>query len=90
MTISSERYSDWSNYETWVAALHGLEDFRGMYREGEFESGYELAKAIRTVLEEWVDEAAVGNPLLDDLLRGAIHDIDYRELADFIVEEEQV
>ena len=77
----------WANYETWLVSLwideYGIRGSRGDV----YSVGKELREEVEFILEgEGMDLGGVG--LGVDLLRGVLSEVDWRELAFHVLEEE--
>lgn len=93
-------YQGWKNYETWNAALW-INNDQGMYdylqeeaaefredKEYPHDITHRLADMMEDQFENMYDEAADGLPgPLADLLRGAMSEIYWREIALAFLEE---
>lgn len=84
-----DQYNGWTNYETWNVKLW-IDNDQGSYeywRERTRESGGDVAD-----LAQWLrDEHEDGMPEIDgtyaDLLRGALSDVNWHEIAESMIED---
>lgn len=78
-------YNGYTNYATWLVALHIDNDeyFQEESLQLHDEDTYDYSKA----LEEWFDDIVeslngFNNPLICDLIRGTLSDVNWYELAE--------
>ena len=87
-------YNGWKNYETWLVNLWLGEDFR-IYAEEQPDSfacdQYKLSLALKDYTEEVVqmDTLSVEGGLIVDLLNAALSAVDWYEIAEHYVREEE-
>ncbi len=91
-------YNGWTNYETWLLNLHFdncyQDDAERIYNEAEDtklfskekNAKHELADFIKqSIEEEYLPDT--DSPFYNDLLNGAISEINFLEIADGYIEE---
>ena len=95
-----EPYNGYSNYPTWACVLHlhneyytynawrrrtiiNLEETKG----DKFEAKYNLAAEIQDVIDQFAEETITEANLMKDLLRYAVSEIDFVEVAESFIEE---
>ena len=97
---AEEGYQGWKNYETWNAALW-INNDQGLYDllqeeisrlkeegDGRDEIVYDLAGTMENQFEDMYEDYAGDIPgPLNDLLRGAMSEIDWREIAQSFYED---
>lgn len=94
----SERYNGWTNYETWCVKLHmDNEECSQRYWEREtkealrnFEGPEDAADRLADYLKDWHEEelAACKAPgVYGDLLRAAMSEVNWHEIARNLVED---
>ena len=87
-----ERYNGWTNYETWAVNLWlGNEEYQQTFWndqaynvKNEFEESaqvHTLASMLKDDLEERAEEAMTEASVFSDLLRAAISEVDFGEIA---------
>lgn len=90
-----EGYQGWSNYETWAVNLHLsslLYDVATEFNDEGY-TGIDLQIQLEDWLEGYLDDMYEQlnlirkNPFFDDLLRGAIKEVGYREICKSIVDD---
>lgn len=99
-----ERYNGWTNYETWAVDLwigneeseynYWCEQAHGVKRDyPKDEQGYTLADMLKDRIEEEAEHAIPDASMFSDLLRAAISEVDFGEIAkgllDAVEEEEE-
>lgn len=97
----SEGYNGYTNYETWVVALHidnseGDQDYwheRARFcvanhdpNDGHMDARCELAEALRDAVYEKYEEQKPESGILCDMLSGALGEVNWHELATHYVE----
>lgn len=100
MQTQTRRYNGWTNYETWLAYTWiSNEDSSNRYwqeraRELNEENGNDVDETERQLaeyLEIWLNDEIVEvlpeDGLLNDLLTSAASEIDWREIAEHIADE---
>ena len=89
--METKGYNGWTNYETWNWYLwHGdsvEDDFGDIVRDCDRDV-YKVSQAV----EEWTDQLAEAGNLPDngffsDILRAAIQEVNWYEIAEHIIEE---
>jgi hypothetical protein len=77
-------YNGWKNYETWLVNLwfsdSYTEYFLEQFRDGDLLTNV-AADEVRDYVVGWVDEEISENGFVTDLVNGALHEVDWRELA---------
>ena len=93
----SERYNGWTNYETWCVNLwldndEGTQSFWAAQAAHEVqdhgdkdEASYPLAKQLEMVVRDEMPE--IGNNMYSDMLGSAISSVDWREIAERMIED---
>jgi hypothetical protein len=98
MELSESRYNGWTNYETWNAKLWmdndegSYKDSRAMAREALEDAEQdedEAAIKLSNTIKDWFLEAMPELPasFWSDILNAAFHEVDWREIADSLIEE---
>jgi hypothetical protein len=98
--MSKDGYNGWTNYETWNVALWWGESGMDGYWYGEAESLLDAADedaddyeddVIRELADRMKDETTEEMPVVTgmwaDLLMAAIGSVNWREIADGVIEE---
>ena len=83
-------YQGWANYETWAVALWIDNDLLQGMQERALEIGRDLELyAASEALRDWTHEDApdLGACVYADLLRAALGEVDWRELAEHYAEQ---
>lgn len=86
--MRKDEYQGWTNYETWLTYSHMSQNesdhnaFIGMARETPKRG--KLADLYQEHHEELLDESDLesNQPYLHDLTKGALEEVDWREIAD--------
>lgn len=81
-------YNGWKNYETWLVALwmDNSQSDQQYYRElAEGMSVYDLAQVIQNEIEE--NSPLEGGSMYEDLLRAALSEVDFYEIAENLKSE---
>ena len=83
-------YNGWKNYETWLVNVWFSDSYNEYYleqfRDGEL-VGTVTADDVREYVESWVDsEVNAENGFVNDLVNGAMREVDWRELASHVEE----
>lgn len=79
-------YNGWKNYETWVYNLH-LSDAVDCYEDlFKTMNAYELGQYLKEELDEQISERNLPS-LLCDLLMSASSEIDFREIAEHLLND---
>lgn len=82
-------YNGWATYETWLVNLwltdspHTEELIREWAKEME---DYELARTLEDYVDDMADEENIYNGLIQDLIKSAMSDVDWEELAQHYIE----
>ncbi len=94
----SERYNGWTNYETWCVNLwidnsQGDQDYWHdrarwclQHQPEEGDAVLELRDALRDTFDEKYDEQKPDNGALADLLRAALSEVNWHEIAKHHIE----
>jgi hypothetical protein len=91
MTEDEKGYSGWKNYETWAVKLWMDNEF---YQEmtaahvkdyGKDKAAYSLTGAIKDEIE--TNGPDLGASLYADLLGSALDNVDWREIAESLIED---
>lgn len=88
-------YNGWSNYPTWNVALWlgnepaTYEDSRRITRENAHKGRSHVADALRDYVEELAGEPLTEASFVADLLGHAIGEVDWFELADSMMDEDE-
>ena len=88
------RYNGWKNYETW-AVISWLEndhltyDIYNEWLEYGYKDNQDHARTLADTIKEWIQQ---NNPLNNaslytDLLNAALSEVDYYEIAEFLLNE---
>ena len=81
---NDKTYNGWSNYETWNVKLwldnDGFEYDKSMGTEP-----YELSVFLKDMVQE--DAPDLGASMYADLLQGSLAEVDFREIAEAILED---
>ena len=88
-----EKYNGYNNYETWLVALwidndeYRQEEVRGIAR-GQTQIGT-LADELKNYVDEWpeISEATEKCSIVSDLVRSALSEVDWYELAEMYAKE---
>jgi len=86
-------YNGWTNYETWLTNLWLDQEpyttetisntclgLMGSWEE-KSDVDWRLANVIKDIVEEWIDLSEIENGFILDLIRGAISEVNFREIA---------
>jgi len=88
-------YNGWSNYETWLVNMWYDQTFYGLVLEeyGEdvsYDQEYDVAGSIRYYLEELVlEEVSSQAGFVLDLVNASLREINYREIANAVIDQIQ-
>lgn len=95
--MSQDRtYNGWTNYETWVVGLYldwdGLRELFVEEKEEEDEeekelSVYKISQRLKEMHENDFFPEGLDNGLYCDLLRGALSEVNWFEIAKHVVDE---
>lgn len=94
MESKDTRYNGWKNYETW-AVISWLEndhltyDIYNEWLEYEYKDNQDHTRTLADTIKEWIQQ---NNPLNNaslytDLLNAALSEVDYYEIAEFLLNE---
>jgi hypothetical protein len=101
MSEEDRKYNGWNNYETWCVNLW-IENEESEYNywydhaynvKKEFEEDtqeYTLADMLKNNLEERAEEAMTEASVFSDLLRAAISEVDFGEIAKHMLDNTKV
>lgn len=94
MEKQDTRYNGWKNYETWAVKLWLDNDHYDLYHEWledakKQKDNQDHTRILADIIKEWIEE---NNPLntanlYADLLNAALSVVDYREIAESLVNE---
>lgn len=92
MTITEKKtYNGWTNYETWVVKLW-LDNEQSSYNfwreETKKSSVYDLSKTLQRLHEVDCETTFDTISFKNDLLNGALSEVNWREIAEHLKEEE--
>jgi len=92
-------YNGWTNYETWLTNLWLDQEpyttetisntclgLMGSWEE-KIDVDWRLANVIKDIVEEWIDLSEIENGFILDLIRGAISEVNFREIAGHFYDE---
>jgi hypothetical protein len=92
-------YNGWTNYETWLTNLWLDQEpyttetisntclgLMGSWEEKN-DIDWRLANVIKDIVEEWIDLSEIENGFILDLIRGAISEVNFREIAGHFYDE---
>ena len=82
-------YNGWKNYETWVYNLHLTNEgdvMRDYFEQLSSMNAYELGQYLKSELDEQISERDLPS-LLCDLLMSASSEIDFREIAEHLLND---
>lgn len=82
-------YNGWKNYETWVYNLHLTNEgdvMRDYFEQLSSMNAYELGQYLKEELDEQISERDLPS-LLCDLLMSASSEIDFREIAEHLLND---
>jgi len=82
-------YNGWKNYETWVYNLHLTNEgdvMRDYFEQLSSMNAYELGQYLKSELDEQISERDLPS-LLCDLLMSASQEIDFREIAEHLLND---
>jgi hypothetical protein len=82
-------YNGWKNYETWVYNLHltnGGDVMRDYFEQLSSMNAYDLGQYLKHELDEQISERDLPS-LLCDLLMSASCEIDFREIAEHLLND---
>jgi len=82
-------YNGWKNYETWVYNLHMTNEgdvMRDYFEQLSSMDAYELGQYLKEELDEQISERNLPS-LLCDLLMSASSEIDFREIAEHLLND---
>lgn len=87
--MSDKTYNGWSNYETWAVKLwldndQGTQELMQDMARHE-RTAYKLADALKDMIEDNTPD--LGASMYADLLNAALSEVDYREIAENILED---
>ena len=97
MTTQDKTYNGWSTYETWLVHLwltndaHLVHSFGGLYDEVcEAETLFDAKEIIKNWVENELDTFLEGREagMFVDLLRGALSEVNWYEIARHMRDEE--
>jgi hypothetical protein len=97
--MTNKTYNGWTNYETWLTNLWIDQDsyatetisniclgLMGSWEDKD-DIDWRLGDSIKDIIEEWVDSAEIANGFILDMLRGAISEVNFREIAGHYYDE---
>lgn len=85
-----EKYSGYTNYETWLVSLW-IDNDQGLYNDVQelarenVDSEYDLANAIKDFIEEF-NPLAENADMFSDLLQSALQNVNWQEIAENWIE----
>lgn len=82
-------YNGWSNYETWNVALWLDNDF-DLYsdiRSSRLRTRSDISRYIKGLIDEMTPD--LGSSMFSDLLSAALRVVDFEEIADHYMDEEE-
>lgn len=82
-------YNGWKNYETWIYNLHltnAGDVMRDYFEQLSSMNAYELGQYLKSELDEQISERDLPS-LLCDLLMSASSEIDFREIAEHLLND---
>jgi hypothetical protein len=82
-------YNGWKNYETWVYNLHLTNEgdvMRDYFEQLSSMNAYDLGQYLKDELDEQISERNLPS-LLCDLLMSASSEIDFREIAEHLLND---
>jgi hypothetical protein len=82
-------YNGWKNYETWVYNLHLTNEgdvMRDYFEQLSSMNAYDLGQYLKEELDEQISERDLPS-LLCDLLMSASSEIDFREIAEHLLND---
>ena len=82
-------YNGWKNYETWVYNLHLTNEgdvMRDYFEQLSSMNAYDLGQYLKDELDEQISERDLPS-LLCDLLMSASSEIDFREIAEHLLND---
>jgi len=84
-------YNGWTNYETWACSLYYWDVFEEILKGyDETPDAYDLAEALRDVVVNDSLDCGIQSPsLFYDLLIASLKEIDYRQIAEDLLEERE-
>jgi hypothetical protein len=77
-------YNGWTNYETWNVKLW-LDNGGFEYEKSMGTTAFDLAEYLRDMIYE--DMPEIGNNLYSDILTAAIQEVNFREIAEAMIED---
>ena len=90
-SMTRKEYNGWTNYETWVTKLW-LDNDEGSYRYWADQARHADIATLAKQLESEHDEAIPENMttgLFADLLTSALQEVNWEEIAESLIEENQ-
>jgi hypothetical protein len=82
-------YNGWKNYETWIYNLHLTNEgdvMRDYFEQLSSMNAYDLGQYLKEELDEQISERDLPS-LLCDLLMSASSEIDFREIAEHLLND---
>ena len=100
-TVTEEKYQGWTNYETWLLALH-IDNDRGMYEyvkemveevcedeSDEYNRIDEVIERLKEMVEEY-NPIANKSDFYSDLINAGIRAIDFYEISKHYIDEYEI
>ena len=82
----------WKNWETWLFALHFMDHLHDrvpeLHEDGEFRNATDLEDWLKEFLDDYLHETVgTGDTFVNDIMNGFTGDVDYREIAQHLIED---
>lgn len=92
---TDKKYNGWTNYETWLVALHidndeGLQEEIKRLIQEKYEYEFERAEAIKNFFEELLIPEDSKELLKNDLLNATLREVNWKEIIESFEEERKV
>jgi hypothetical protein len=88
--MEDNRYNGWANYATWKIKLEYLDgDLDQMFDISSDTSSYHLAKDLEAFVNDYIEESGAFEYVLD-LARCFLADVDWREIAEHLIEDAEL
>ena len=84
--MDRDKFNGWTNHSTWLVNLWLGDDVQAWINDSDCEEWglYDVECVFRDFLEELTNQEKITCGLLSDLLKSAVDDVNWRELAEHV------